>query len=59
MDSDRGCDIETRVVLASAVFFLARCSWRVTWSELGFFWLLGGERGAGEFLSGTPFVGAT
>ena len=41
------CCFET-VALASAVFFLVRCSRRVTWSELGFFWLLGGERGAGE-----------
>ena len=49
------------MVLASAVFFLVRCSWRVKWSELGFFWLLGGERGAAESrpLSGAPFVGAT
>ena len=52
------CCFEARVVLSSAVFFLVRCSWRATWSELGFFWLLGGASGAGEcgLLHGTPFV---
>ena len=42
--------------MASAVFSLVRCSWRVTWSEPGFFWLLGGERGTGEcrLHSGVP-----
>ena len=47
--------VEARVVLASAVFFLCSSLW-ASWSGIGFFWLLGGERGACEcrLLSGLP-----
>ena len=38
------------------VFFLACRSWRTTWGELGFFWLLRGEGAAGvcRLLTGLP-----